>query len=194
DALREAGHAPLFAAKTGLVIDAYFSGTKLKWLLDHVAGARDRAARGELAFGTIDTWLVWNLTRGAVHVTDPSNASRTLLFDIRNGAWDDELLGLLDIPRAVLPQIVPSSAICATASLGGVDVPIAGIAGDQQDALFGQACHSPGLAKNTYGTGCFLLLNTGGNAVASANNLLTTIAWQRDGKTDYALEGSVFIG
>jgi glycerol kinase len=194
DALRAAGHAPLFARKTGLVIDAYFSGTKLKWLLDNVPGARSRATKGELAFGTIDSWLVWNLTRGAVHVTDPSNASRTLLFDIRSGAWDDELLGLLDIPRSVLPKVVPSSAICATASIDGVDVPIAGIAGDQQAALFGQACHSPGLAKNTYGTGCFLLLNTGGSAVASANNLLTTVAWQREGKTDYALEGSVFIG
>jgi glycerol kinase len=194
DALRAAGHAPLIARKTGLVLDAYFSGTKLKWLLDSVPGARSRAAKGELAFGTIDSWLVWNLTRGAVHVTDPSNASRTLLFDIRSGAWDDELLALLDIPRAVLPQVVPSSAICASASIDGVDVPIAGIAGDQQAALFGQACHSPGLAKNTYGTGCFLLLNTGTTAVASANNLLTTVAWQRDGKTDYALEGSVFIG
>ena len=194
DALRTAGHAPLIARKTGLVIDAYFSGTKLKWLLDNVPGARSRAAKGELAFGTIDSWLVWNLTRGGVHVTDPSNASRTMLFDIRSGAWDDELLQLFDIPRSVLPKIVPSSAICATASIDGVDVPIAGIAGDQQAALFGQACHSPGLAKNTYGTGCFLLLNTGGNAVASANNLLTTVAWQREGKTDYALEGSVFIG
>ena len=194
DALRAAGHAPLIARKTGLVIDAYFSGTKLKWLLDNVPGARSRAAKGELAFGTIDSWLVWNLTRGGVHVTDPSNASRTMLFDIRSGAWDDELLQLFDIPRSVLPKIVPSSAICATASIDGVDVPIAGIAGDQQAALFGQACHSPGLAKNTYGTGCFLLLNTGGNAVASANNLLTTVAWQREGKTDYALEGSVFIG
>jgi len=194
DALRAAGHAPLIARKTGLVIDAYFSGTKLKWLLDNVPGARSRAAKGELAFGTIDSWLVWNLTGGGVHVTDPSNASRTLLFDIRSGAWDEELLRLLDIPRSVLPTVVPSSAICATASIDGVDVPIAGIAGDQQAALFGQACHSPGLAKNTYGTGCFLLLNTGASAVASANNLLTTVAWQRDGKTDYALEGSVFIG
>ena len=194
DALRAAGHAPLIARKTGLVIDAYFSGTKLKWLLDNVPGARSRAAKGELAFGTIDSWLVWNLTRGAVHVTDPSNASRTLLFDIRAGAWDDELLALLDIPRAVLPKVVPSSGICATASIDGVDVPIAGMAGDQQAALFGQACHSPGLAKNTYGTGCFLLMNTGASAVASANNLLTTVAWQREGKTDYALEGSVFIG
>jgi glycerol kinase len=163
-------------------------------LLDHVPDARARATKGELAFGTIDSWLVWNLTRGAAHVTDPSNASRTLLFDIRKGDWDDELLALLDIPRSVLPRVVPSSAICGLANFAGIEVPIAGIAGDQQAALFGQACHSPGLAKNTYGTGCFLLMNTGRNAVASANNLLTTVAWQRDGATDYALEGSVFIG
>ena len=193
DALRAAGHAALIARKTGLVLDAYFSGTKLKWLLDHVPGARARATKGELAFGTIDSWLVWNLTRGAAHVTDPSNASRTLLFDIRKGEWDDELLALLDIPRSVLPRVVPSSATCGHANFAGIEVPIAGIAGDQQAALFGQACHSPGLAKNTYGTGCFLLMNTGRNAVASANNLLTTVAWQRDGATDYALEGSVFI-
>jgi len=194
DALRAAGHAGMIARKTGLVLDAYFSGTKLKWLLDNVAGARDRARRGELAFGTIDTWLVWNLTRGDAHVTDPSNASRTLLFDIRAGAWDDELLALFDIPRSVLPRVVPSSGICAQARVGGIGVPIAGIAGDQQAALFGQACHAPGLAKNTYGTGCFLLMNTGDKAVASTNNLLTTVAWQRGGRTDYALEGSVFIG
>ncbi len=194
DELRAAGHAGMIARKTGLVLDAYFSGTKLKWLLDHVKGARDRALRGELAFGTIDAWLVWNLTRGAAHVTDPSNASRTLLFDIRKGDWDDELLALFDIPRSVLPRIVPSSGVCGHAKVGGIDVPIAGIAGDQQAALFGQACHAPGLAKNTYGTGCFLLMNTGNEAVASANNLLTTVAWQRGGTTDYALEGSVFIG
>ncbi len=194
DELRAAGRAPLFAAKTGLVLDAYFSGTKLKWLLDHVPGARDRAARGELAFGTIDTWLVWQLTNGAAHITDPSNASRTLMFDIHVGEWDDELLGILDIPREVLPRIVPSSGVVAQAAIGGIDVPIAGIAGDQQAALFGQACHAPGLAKNTYGTGCFLLLNTGREAVASTNNLLTTVAWSRDGRLDYALEGSVFIG
>jgi glycerol kinase len=194
DALRAAGHAAMIARKTGLVLDAYFSGTKLKWLLDNVKGARDRALNGELAFGTIDAWLVWNLTRGAVHVTDPSNASRTLLFDIHSGDWDDELLALFDIPRPVLPRIVPSSGVCGHAKVGGIDVPIAGIAGDQQAALFGQACHAPGLAKNTYGTGCFLLMNTGHRAVASANNLLTTVAWRRDGATDYALEGSVFIG
>jgi glycerol kinase len=194
DALRAAGHAATFAAKTGLVLDAYFSGTKLAWLLAHVDGARERAARGELAFGTIDAWLIWNLTGGRVHCTDASNASRTLLYDIHRGDWDDELLALLDVPRAVLPTVVASSGVCGTARLGGSEVPIAGIAGDQQAALFGQACVRPGMAKNTYGTGCFLLLNTGGTAVASNNNLVTTVAWQRDGRIDYALEGSVFIG
>jgi glycerol kinase len=194
DALREAGHGEMIARKTGLVLDAYFSGTKLRWLLDNVAGARARADRGELAFGTIDAWLVWNLTRGAVHVTDASNASRTLLFDIRTGDWDDELLALFDVPRSILPRVVASSGICANARIGDVDVPVAGIAGDQQAALFGQACHTSGLAKNTYGTGCFMLMNTGSSAVASSNNLITTVAWLRDGKLDYALEGSVFIG
>jgi len=194
DELRAAGHAELIQRKTGLVLDAYFSGTKLKWLLDNVPGARERARRGELAFGTIDSWLVWNLTNGARHVTDPSNASRTLLFDIHRGDWDDELLALLDVPRSVLPEIVSSSGVCAQAQLRGATVPIAGIAGDQQAALFGQACHSPGLAKNTYGTGCFLLMNTGHEAVASSHNLLSTVAWRRNGITDYALEGSVFIG
>ena len=194
DALRNAGHTDLIRRKTGLVIDAYFSGTKLKWLLDNVPGARDRALRGELAFGTIDAWLVWHLTGGARHLTDASNASRTLLFDIHRGEWDEELLELLDVPRSVLPEVVASSGVCAQASLGGATVPIAGIAGDQQAALFGQACLKPGLAKNTYGTGCFLLLNTGRNAVESHSNLLSTIAWRRDGVIDYALEGSVFIG
>jgi glycerol kinase len=193
DALREAGHAPLIARKTGLVIDAYFSGTKLKWLLDHVPGARKRAERGELAFGTVDSWLVWHLSGGAAHVTDASNASRTMLFDIHRGDWDDELLELLRIPRAVLPKVVASSGRCAEAAVQGVAVPIAGIAGDQQAALFGQACLEPGLAKNTYGTGCFLLLNTGRKAVASKNNLVSTVAWLRNGVTEYALEGSVFI-
>jgi glycerol kinase len=194
DALRAAGHAATIAAKTGLVLDPYFSGTKLKWLLDNVPGARTRAARGELAFGTVDTWLVWKLTNGAVHVTDASNASRTLLYDIHTGTWDDELLALLDIPREVLPRVVPSSGAVATTDLGGVSVPIAGIAGDQQAALFGQACDGPGLAKNTYGTGCFLLLNTGAHAVASKNRLITTVAWDLGGVLTYALEGSVFIG
>jgi glycerol kinase len=161
DALREAGHAGAIAAKTGLVIDAYFSGTKLKWLLDNIPGARKRADAGELAFGTVDSWLVWNLTGGSTHVTDASNASRTMLYDIHRGAWDEGLCALLDIPPSVLPRVVPSSGICGRARLEGFDVPIAGIAGDQQAALFGQACHGPGLAKNTYGTGCFLLMNTG---------------------------------
>jgi len=194
DALRAAGRAPLIARKTGLVIDAYFSGTKLKWLLDHVPDARRRAERGELAFGTIDSWLVWNLTGGASHVTDASNASRTLLYDLHTGDWDDELCALFDVPRSVLPRIVASSGVCAEATIGGARVPIAGIAGDQQAALFGQACLTPGLAKNTYGTGCFLLLNTGDKPVASSNNLVTTVAWQRDDALTYALEGSVFMG
>jgi glycerol kinase len=193
DALRAAGHAAMIARKTGLVIDAYFSGTKLKWLLDHVPGVRARAVRGELAFGTVDSWLIWNLSGGAAHLTDASNASRTMLFDIQHGDWDEELLALLDIPRAVLPKVVSSSGRCAEAAVQGASVPIAGIAGDQQAALFGQACLEPGLAKNTYGTGCFLLLNTGRKAVASKNNLVSTVAWRRNGTTDYALEGSVFI-
>ncbi|HEX6795338.1 MAG TPA: glycerol kinase GlpK, partial [Casimicrobiaceae bacterium] len=193
DELRAAGKASMIAEKTGLVIDAYFSGTKLKWLLDHVPHARERASRGELAFGTVDSWLIFQLTGGRVHVTDASNASRTLLFDIRRGEWDDELLALLDVPRSLLPQVVASSGVCAETLLDGVPVPIAGIAGDQQAALFGQACLTPGLAKNTYGTGCFLLMNTGTNAVASRNNLVTTVAWKREGVLDYALEGSVFI-
>jgi glycerol kinase len=194
DSLRAAGLEPTFTGKTGLVLDPYFSGTKLKWLLDHVPGARARAVRGELAFGTVDTWLVWKLTGGAVHVTDPSNASRTLLYDIHTGTWDDELLGLLGIPREVLPRVVPSSGVFGTASLGAASVPIAGLAGDQQAALFGQACDRPGLAKNTYGTGCFLLRNTGAQAVASRNRLLTTVAWDLGAGVAYALEGSVFIG
>ena len=194
DALRTAGREAAFTAKTGLVLDPYFSGTKLKWLLDHVPGARVRAEKGELAFGTVDTWLVWKLTNGAVHVTDASNASRTLLYDIHARAWDEDLLRLLGIPRAVLPRVVPSSGVVATTSIGGVAVPIAGIAGDQQAALFGQACDRPGLAKNTYGTGCFLLLNTGADAVVSKNRLLTTVAWDLGGTLSYALEGSVFIG
>jgi glycerol kinase len=192
DELRASGHEATFTRKTGLVLDAYFSGTKLKWLLDHVPNARWRAERGELVFGTVDSWLIWNLS-GGVHVTDPSNASRTLMFDIHSGEWDDELLRLLDVPRALLPQVVASSGVCAQAALAGATVPIAGIAGDQQAALFGQACLEPGLAKNTYGTGCFLLLNTGRSAVRSQNHLLSTVAWRRGTTTDYALEGSVFI-
>jgi glycerol kinase len=193
DALRAAGHEATFTRKTGLVLDAYFSGTKLKWLLDNTPGVRARAARGELAFGTVDSWLIWNLSGGAAHVTDPSNASRTLLFDIHRGDWDDELLALLDVPRLVLPRVVSSSEICADAAVMGTAVPIAGIAGDQQAALFGQACLEAGLAKNTYGTGCFMLLNTGHAAVASKHHLLSTVAWRRDQVTDYALEGSVFV-
>ena len=193
DELRAAGKAPFIAARTGLVIDAYFSGTKVKWLLDNVPGARQRAQRGELAFGTVDSWLVYQLSGGATHVTDASNASRTMLFDIRRGDWDDELLALLDVPRSVLPSVVASSGVCADTMLGGARVPIAGIAGDQQAALFGQGCVAPGLAKNTYGTGCFLLLNTGRDAVASRNNLVTTVAWKRHDVLEYALEGSVFI-
>ncbi|MDQ6618380.1 MAG: glycerol kinase, partial [Pseudomonadota bacterium] len=193
DSLRAQGQAENIVARTGLVIDAYFSATKAKWLLDHVPGARERARRGELAFGTVDTWLVWKLTGGARHVTDASNASRTMLYNIHSGDWDDELLDLFDIPRSMLPEVVASSGICGEAAISGARIPIAGIAGDQQAALFGQACHSPGLAKNTYGTGCFLLLNTGQKAVASHNQLLTTVAWKRDGQTSYALEGSVFM-
>jgi len=193
DELRAAGHAATIAAKTGLVIDAYFSGTKLKWLLDHVPGARGRAASGELAFGTIDAWLIWQLSNGRVHATDASNASRTMLFNIHSGDWDEELLRLLNVPREVLPAVVASSGLCAETTLDGTIVPITGIAGDQQAALFGQACLDSGLAKNTYGTGCFLLLNTGSTAVASRNNLVTTVAWKRDGQLAYALEGSVFI-
>jgi len=178
DRLKAEGKAALIQQKTGLVLDAYFSGTKLKWLLDNVPGARERAQKGELAFGTIDAWLIWNLTGGKTHATDPSNASRTLLFNIHRNAWDDELLQLLDIPRAVLPEVRPSSGAFGEAALDGAAIPIAGNAGDQQAALFGQACHAPGMAKNTYGTGCFLLLNTGAEAVTSNNNLLTTTAWQ----------------
>jgi glycerol kinase len=190
--LREQGAAPLFQRKTGLVLDPYFSGTKLKWLLDHVPGARAKAERGELAFGTIDSWLVYRLC--GEHVIDVSNASRTLLFNLHTMQWDAELLALLDVPAALLPRIVPSSGVIGhtDAALFGAPVPIAGIAGDQQAATFGQACHLPGMAKNTYGTGCFMLMNTGRQAIASRNNLVTTVGWQIDGATDYMLEGSVF--
>jgi len=194
--LKRRGLEPLFRRKTGLLLDPYFSGTKLAWLLDHVPGARRRAERGELAFGTVDTWLLWQLTGGRVHATDVSNASRTLLLDLRTGEWDDALLKILRIPREVLPAVRDSSGIfgevTSVPALRGV--PISGIAGDQQAALFGQACFRPGMAKNTYGTGCFLLLHTGDKPVASRNHLLTTIAWRIGGKTEYALEGSVFIG
>jgi glycerol kinase len=181
NALRLQGHQALIQEKTGLVLDAYFSGTKLAWLLDNTPGARTRAERGELAFGTVDSWLVWNLTKGQTHVTDPSNASRTLLFNLHTLAWDDELLALLRIPRSVLPTVVPSSGIVAHTdpSLFGRAIPIASMIGDQQAATFGQACFEPGMAKNTYGTGCFMLLNTGHHPVASQNKLLTTVGWQR---------------
>jgi glycerol kinase len=178
-----------------LLLDAYFSGTKLEWLLDNVPGARERAERGELAFGTVDSWLAWKLSGGERHVTDVSNASRTLLFDIRALDWDEELLALLRIPRALLPEVVASGELVARTRCDGLPdgIPIAGIAGDQQAALFGQACHRPGMAKNTYGTGCFLLMNTGAAPAASRHRLLTTVAWQRAGAVSYALEGSVFI-
>lgn len=197
DQLRADGKAELFQEKTGLILDAYFSGTKLKWLLDHIPDARAQAERGELAFGTIDSWLIFKLS--GVHVTDTSNASRTLLFNIHTQQWDDELLAILDIPRALLPSVVASSGIVSRthATLFGASIPIAGIAGDQQAATFGQACHKAGMAKNTYGTGCFLLLNTGDLAITSHNHLLTTIGWTlgegATARTDYMLEGSVFM-
>ena len=179
--------------KTGLVIDAYFSGTKVQWILQNVKGARARAKAGELAFGTVDSWLVWNLTGGQVHVTDASNASRTMLFDIGKGDWDDELLKIFDVPRSMLPEVCSSSEVYGQTTLFGSPIPIAGIAGDQQAALFGQACTKPGMAKNTYGTGCFMLMNTGTKRIASKHNLLTTVAWRIGNRTEYALEGSIFI-
>jgi glycerol kinase len=196
DRLRAAGHEPTVRQRTGLVLDAYFSGTKIAWLLDHVPDARRRAARGQLAFGTVDSWLVWKLTRGRVHATDVSNASRTLCLNLSTVDWDDTMCALLNIPREVLPEIVDSSGPCGeTADLGWLPggIPIAGIAGDQQAALFGQACFKPGAAKNTYGTGCFALVNTGQRPVVSAHGLLTTIAWRIAGRTTYALEGAVFV-
>lgn len=194
DQLRSEGKADMIKDKTGLVLDAYFSGTKLKWILDNVPGARERAERGELAFGTVDTWLLWKLTEGKVHATDVSNASRTMMFDLHHLDWDDVLLQLLNIPRAVLPVVKGNSEMYGYASaIGMPDIPVAGMAGDQQSALFGQMCTGVGMVKNTYGTGCFMLMNTGSTAVKSNNNLLTTVAWQINGKTNYALEGSVFI-
>jgi glycerol kinase len=195
DRLKAAGHEATFRKKTGLVLDAYFSGTKIKHLLDSFDGLRDRAARGEILFGTIDSFLIWRLTGGAVHVTDVSNASRTLLFNIHTMEWDDELLRLLDVPRAMLPEVRGSSEVYGHTDpkLFGAAVPIAGDAGDQQAALFGQACFEPGTAKNTYGTGCFMLLNTGSKPVPSEKGLLTTVAWKIGGETTYALEGSVFV-
>jgi glycerol kinase len=195
-ALRERGLEATFREKTGLIIDAYFSGTKLKWILDHVGGAREAASRGELAFGTVDSWLMWHLTGGAVHATDVSNASRTLLLNVRRNAWDDELLQLLDVPREVLPQVFPSSHVYGHTKAGllGASLPIGGVAGDQQSALFGQACFRAGLAKNTYGTGCFMLTHTGAQFQTSTNGLITTSAAQPTAQTEFALEGSVFIG
>ncbi len=194
--IKEKGLEPLFRAKTGLVVDAYFSGTKVKWILDNVEGARQRAEKGDLLFGTIDTWLIWRMTGGKVHVTDYSNASRTLMYNIRDLKWDDELLEILTVPKCMLPEVKPSSEVYGMTDptvLFGAEIPIAGIAGDQQAALFGQTCFEAGTAKNTYGTGCFMLMNTGEKMVDSTNGLLTTIAWGLDGKVVYALEGSIFI-
>lgn len=195
DELKAAGNASVIQQKTGLIIDAYFSATKLKWILDNVTGVREKAEKGELAFGTIDSWLTWKLTNGEVHVTDVSNASRTMLFNIQSLHWDEELLHLFNIPASVLPEVKPSSMVLGVTGniIPDSRIPIAGIAGDQQSALFGQMCTQPGMVKNTYGTGCFMLMNTGEKAILSKNNLLTTIAWEIDGKTEYALEGSVFI-
>ncbi len=196
DRLKRDGAAGVIREKTGLEIDAYFSGSKIRWILDNVPGARERAERGELAFGTIDTWLLWKLTNGAVHATDASNASRTMLLNIKTLEWDDKLLKLLNVPRALLPQVRPSSDVYGQTATGLFDNPIkiGGMAGDQQAALFGQTCYDRGLAKNTYGTGCFLLMNVGTTAAASKHRLLTTIAWKLKDRTEYALEGSVFIG
>lgn len=196
DDLKNRGLEPMFRTRTGLVVDAYFSGTKIKWILDHVPGARERAERGELLFGTMDTWLVWKLTQGQVHVTDYSNASRTLLYNIRELRWDEELLRILQVPSSMLPEVRPSSyrfGNTSPESFFGHETPISGIAGDQQASLFGQTCFEPGMAKNTYGTGCFMLMNTGNHVIESKSGLLTTIAWGIDGKVTYALEGSIFI-
>lgn len=194
--LKAKGYNQLFKDKTGLLIDAYFSGTKVKWILDHVEGAREKANRGELLFGTIDTWLIWKLSGGKAHVTDYSNASRTLMFNIHDLKWDEELLEILTIPASMLPEVRPSSEVYAETvdyHFFGCNVPISGVAGDQQAALFGQACYEKGMAKNTYGTGCFMLMNTGDKAVKSEHGLLTTIAWGINGKVEYALEGSIFV-
>ena len=196
DELRKRGLEDYVKENTGLVIDAYFSGTKIKWILDNVEGAREKANRGELLFGTIDTWLIWNLTRGKVHVTDYSNASRTMIYNIKKLEWDERLLKELDIPISMLPEVKQSSEIYGVTdphTFGGAMIPISGIAGDQQAALFGQACFEPGMAKNTYGTGCFMLMNTGEEMIPSKNGLVTTIAWGVDGKVEYALEGSIFV-
>ncbi|SKD00561.1 glycerol kinase [Chitinophaga ginsengisegetis] len=195
DDLKAAGKETLVREKTGLVIDAYFSGTKIRWILDNVSGARERANEGKLAFGTVDSWLIWNLTHGAVHATDITNASRTMLFNIHTQAWDDELLAMLDIPASMLPEVKQSSEVCGETAPGifAVQIPIAGVAGDQHAALFGQMCTAPGMVKNTYGTGCFMLMNIGDTPIISKNNLLTTVAWKVNGQVQYALEGSIFI-
>ncbi len=195
DRLKEGGYAEAIRSRTGLVVDAYFSGPKIKWILDHVPGARQRAEKGELLFGTVETWLIWRLTGGRVHVTDYSNASRTMLFNINTLDWDEDILKAMDIPRSILPQPMPSSCVYGETDPGffGAPIPIAGAAGDQQAALFGQTCFEPGQAKNTYGTGCFLLMNTGEKPVFSHSGLVTTVAWGLDGRVNYALEGSIFV-
>ena len=196
DRLKIDGLEQIFQSKTGLVLDPYFSGTKVKWILDNIEGARAKAEQGKLAFGTVDAWLVWNLTDGRHHITDVTNASRTLLYNIHELSWDSELLDILDIPTSILPEVVSSSTVYGSTAkkLFGFEIPISGIAGDQQAALFGQNCIKPGMVKNTYGTGCFVLMNTGGKPIKSGQNLLTTIAWQLSDKVEYALEGSVFVG
>ena len=193
ETLKAQGAGETIQAKTGLLIDAYFSASKIRWILDHVPGARARADAGKLAFGTVDSWLVWKLTGRARHLTDVSNASRTMLFNIHTLKWDEELLALFGVPASMLPEVRSSSEVYGVTTLFGAPIPIAGIAGDQQAALFGQACTKPGMAKNTYGTGCFMLMNTGTKRIASKNNLLTTVAWRIGGRTEYALEGSIFI-
>lgn len=196
DVLKDRGLTPIFKEKTGLVIDAYFSGSKIKWILDQVPGAREKAERGELLFGTMDTWLAWKLTGGRVHVTDYSNASRTLLYNIRELQWDQELLHELQVPVSMLPEVKPSSYIYGNTSPGGFfgyEIPLAGMAGDQQAALFGQTCFEPGTAKNTYGTGCFMLMNTGNQVISSQSGLISTIGWGIKGQVTYALEGSIFV-
>ena len=191
--LKNSGLEAYLRENTGLVIDSYFSGTKIKWILDNVEGARTKAESGELLFGTVDSWLIWHLTKGKVHATDYSNASRTLLFNIKNLKWDNKLLKAMEVPKSMLPEVLPSSGLFGTYALNGNEIPIAGVAGDQQAALFGQACFEPGMAKNTYGTGCFMLMNTGEEIQHSFNGLLTTIAWGLNGKVYYALEGSIFV-
>lgn len=193
DKLRTTHATRMIRRKSGLILDAYFSATKLQWILKHVKGTRQRAARGELAFGTVDSWLLWKLTNGRVHATDPSNACRTMLFNIHKDQWDHKLLEMFDIPREILPDVRSSSEVFGSTDLFGAEIPVAGIAGDQSAALFGQMCHKPGMVKNTYGTGCFMLMHTGDKPVTSKNNLLTSVAWKINGKTEYALEGSIFI-